>query len=645
MGKVRAKASPGRAAEMAPIAPQKIEKGKERLVLKFCGTKLDAVSETLSKIAAAKETPKVETTTADVEIAAPEGAERLESAGNVADDMARNSDIQSPYQNTTTDANVDIDVGVDMVAEPALCAVDSHRCGVDDSAEFDGRADAIGAEVANQTWDVEFFRHAFQLLRATQSCAHCKQVGTLQGNGVANNTYRVKCVECAVSTSGANPWYTRFFEANFCDLVKSDAAFFARYPTVFENRLGPGNLTVPRPGERPQRKRLLESSSPKASSSSDEDSCGAGGPARDPSTAPATALAPGDGIASSTELIEFCFVKCLKWQAAGIEGSHKIRLKVFTLCSQIASLDKSDAISAMRQTVVDLVSAIDVAFAAMQQQPTGSATPAPTPIPRNPKQRVVQAALPLFGLDGASRQGPLQPQRPSQPSLSLSLSPSRAPPPASPPLRASYAEAVASQNSTSSEEDSWRTIGKNGQPQKDSKPRGVPPPPRTPLNAEGAQRILEGKSARPNELVFLYVFGLARRTKYYMLRQLFRMLHLESRWVPEMAWMPDGTLELLVHAERSQTVQDTFRGKGLAVSSDYNDIRPTSNGPAAFLEGMRQRLARRLTTLNPQQRGVRYHIQAKLEGIDAMLALQRSSTFASHAAAAVSAAEKTQQQP
>ncbi len=79
------------------------------------------------------------------------------------------------------------------------------------------------------------------------------------------------------------------------------------------------------------------------------------------------------------------------------------------------------------------------------------------------------------------------------------------------------------------------------------------------------------------------------------------MLNLESRWVPELAWMHDGTLEMLVYAEKVDAVRDAVIAE-VVVSENYNEVRAKSKGTPFVREAMQQRMQRRITTLHPQQR-------------------------------------------
>ena len=78
----------------------------------------------------------------------------------------------------------------------------------------------------------------FQLLKTRCSRAQCQHVRTLQRDDVANGTYRLKCVGCAVSTSGVDPWYTRFCGVSLCDLTNDETSFFTNYTHRFSGTDG-----------------------------------------------------------------------------------------------------------------------------------------------------------------------------------------------------------------------------------------------------------------------------------------------------------------------------------------------------------------------------------------------------------------------
>ncbi len=92
-----------------------------------------------------------------------------------------------------------------------------------------------------------------------------------------------------------------------------------------------------------------------------------------------------------------------------------------------------------------------------------------------------------------------------------------------------------------------------------------------------------------------------------------------------MAWMIDGTLELMVHAERAEIIMGALRKHGVFISEDYDAVRAKSKGSPMYLDGMKQRMTRRLATLDPQQRGVRFHLMAKLDEIEMLLAAKTTA--------------------
>jgi hypothetical protein len=127
----------------------------------------------------------------------------------------------------------------------------------------------------------------------------------------------------------------------------------------------------------------------------------------------------------------------------------------------------------------------------------------------------------------------------------------------------------------------------------------------------------QSKKCHRNELAWLYVQGLPR-DQYWKLRALFDKEGMPQTWFRELAFTRDGVLEMLVHAERADTILETFHELGHFATADLADLELLRD--AEWTASTVARLLRRLDALPARAVGVRYHVRqrvAKLQDRDA----------------------------
>jgi hypothetical protein len=141
------------------------------------------------------------------------------------------------------------------------------------------------------------------------------------------------------------------------------------------------------------------------------------------------------------------------------------------------------------------------------------------------------------------------------------------------------------------------------------------------IDEEKAERMSAGLKARTNELNTLFIKGLEHH-RYFELRQYLTMCGIDIRCVPEMTWAPQGILEILVWSSHTEEVRSKLNGRGngnIVVNSDIQNLIPRPNNVLDFWRSMQVRLERRLTTMLPHTRGVRYMTKKRIEEIAARI--------------------------
>lgn len=416
-----------------------------------------------------------------------------------------------------------------------------------DSSTFAPPASAI-------PWDTQFAATAVRQLRALLPCLHCKAVGHLRSNGSIDGKYlRLVCESCTKSSSASNDFYSELFEANLSRLSSSasnptSAAFFAAYAP-----------------SRPSTKRARSGASSSTSA-----------PLPAPS-APADATVPSGPM---TQLAPFCFEAIgsklfaflLHWKSLpGVTVSDATVTRFMSLLQDVARAADSVLAAAVASNLLSLAESIGHDFEVMSTAFVAAAST------------------------------PAAPAMPAQASV----------PPASPPR--SYAEATRSAPSPAASE-AWQRIGRNGRPQ---------PPPPSPSTSPRMPRWQsvqvtddmrdrfwrQSKKCHRNELAWLYVQGLPR-DQYWKLRALFDKEGMPQTWFRELAFTRDGVLEMLVHAERADTILETFHELGHFATADLADLELLRD--AEWTASTVARLLRRLDALPARAVGVRYHVRQRV---------------------------------
>jgi hypothetical protein len=119
----------------------------------------------------------------------------------------------------------------------------------------------------------------------------------------------------------------------------------------------------------------------------------------------------------------------------------------------------------------------------------------------------------------------------------------------------------------------------------------------------------QNKKCHRNELTWVFVQGLPRE-QYWKLRALLDKEGMPQQWFRELAFTRDGVLEMLVHAERVDTILDGFHNLGHFATTTFSDLEITCD--AAWSASTASRLRRRLDALPARAVGVRYHIRLRL---------------------------------
>jgi hypothetical protein len=136
-----------------------------------------------------------------------------------------------------------------------------------------------------------------------------------------------------------------------------------------------------------------------------------------------------------------------------------------------------------------------------------------------------------------------------------------------------------------------------------------------------AERMSAGLKARTNELNTLFIKGLEHH-RYFELRQYLTMCGIDIRCVPEMTWGPQGILEILVWSSHTEEVKTKLHGRGngnIVVKTEIQTLLPQPNNELDFWRSMQVRLERRLTTMLPHTRGVRYATKKRIEEIEEII--------------------------
>ena len=90
---------------------------------------------------------------------------------------------------------------------------------------------------------------------------------------------------------------------------------------------------------------------------------------------------------------------------------------------------------------------------------------------------------------------------------------------------------------------------------------------------------------------------------------------LPQQWFRELAFHRDGTLEMLVHAERATEIIDRLASLRKPTASALADLGIEVT--ATVLKDMQARYRRRLASLPAKAVGVRYYLRRSLEALDA----------------------------
>lgn len=414
-------------------------------------------------------------------------------------------------------------------------------------------------------WDTQFAATAVRQLRATLPCLHCKAVGHLRSNGSIEGKYlRLVCESCNKSSSASNDFYSEIFEANLSRLSSltsnpTSADFFAAYaparPSTKRARSGASLLI----------------SAPLPAPSAPANATVPSGP--EPQLAPPCFKTIGSKL--------FAFLH--HWKSLpGVTVSEATVHRFMDLLQDVARAADPALAASVASNLLSLAEAIGNDFDAMSKAFVSASS---APVDHGP--------------------------------------PTQAPAPPSPPSSSprSYAEATRSSPLPAASE-AWQRIGRNGRPS--------PPPPSSsslpraprwqtmPVSDEMRDRFWrQSKKCSRNELTWLYVQGLPR-DQYWKLRALFEKEGMPQQWFRELAFTRDGVLEMLVHAERVETIIDAFHDLGHFATAHLADLELLCN--AEWTASTVARLLRRLDALPARAVGVRYHIRnrvAQLQDRDA----------------------------
>jgi hypothetical protein len=445
-------------------------------------------------------------------------------------------------------------------------------------------------------WDAEFFRLAFAYTMDELECVGCGARGSLRGDGKSHKSYRVRCSKCLRSFSGFEEDYASFFEY-WIEYLKGDLqdeqdrAFFQGYKDLRPVRPAPG----PKPGS--SRMGKLPASAPP--------------------------LAPPER--ASLALLSFeqvgaeLFANMVAWNVLpGICISDATVQNLMSMLKFIAT--QQDPVLQQDQLVRfnALIASMDADFRAMSSRFVSA------PMDTAPRHTA-------HAIEMSPRSAPvLPPLSSSARHQGTPLSPTFASVLASGPVRNSGSRSPLPAASGSAPSGvAWTTIGKNGRLLPESSlPRVVPRSAKwrtVEVTKDMEDRFwTESKRCNRNELVFLYSQGFAR-DRFWKIRALLEAKALPQHWFRELAFHRDGTLEMLVHAERAPEIIDrlTALHKPTAIALEDLGIEVT----AAVLKDKQARYTRRLASLPAKAVGVRYYLRRSLEALDAELAVDAEASM------------------
>ncbi len=131
-----------------------------------------------------------------------------------------------------------------------------------------------------------------------------------------------------------------------------------------------------------------------------------------------------------------------------------------------------------------------------------------------------------------------------------------------------------------------------------------------------SSRWLEGKRSFRNELAVLFVKGIPR-TPYWETRGQLCRFGIQQHWIADMTFVQNNVLEMLVHEERAEEIASILSRIGKIVETNIASLVGADLATSEeFLRSTRLRLAKRLETLDPRRRGVRFHIKSRMEELD-----------------------------
>jgi hypothetical protein len=440
--------------------------------------------------------------------------------------------------------------------------------------------------LALKDWDAEFFRLAFAYTLDELTCAGCGARGSLRGDGKSNNSYRVRCSQCSRSFSGFEEDYASFFEY-WIEYLKGDLqdeqdrAFFKSYKDLRPVRPAPG----PKPGS--SRMAKLQAS------------------------APPLVLPDQNSLAllSFEQVGAELFANMVAWNVLpGIRISDATVQNLMSMLKFVAT--QQDPVLQQDQLVKfkALIASMDADFRAMSSR--FAAAPMDTAVRHTAhtvemSPRSARVSPPLSS--SARHQG--TPLSPTFASVTASGSVRNSGP------RSSLPAASGSASSGSA----WTTIGKNGRPLPESSSPRVALRPAKWRSVEVTKDMedrfwTESKRCHRNELVFLYSQGFAR-DRFWKIRALLEAKDLPQHWFRELAFHRDGTLEMLVHAERASEIIDRLTALRKPTASALADLGIEVTD--TVLKDTQARYRRRLASLPAKAVGVRYYLRRSLEALDA----------------------------